>query len=359
VHRLDITKARRLAVQAQMLDAKRPVDLLSTVERLTFLQIDPTAAVAPSADLVAWSRLADRYHPDHLKQAVEEERTIYEMNALLRPMSDLRLYLADMESWPRHEQIRDWLAVNDSFRLDVLELLGTSGPLLSRDIPDTSVQPWQSTGWTNARNVTQMLEFLVRRGEVAIAGRRGRQRLWDVAERVYPPGVVAVPTEEAHRIRDERRLRALGIARSTLPQQPIEPYHVGEAGEPAIVEGVEGEWRVDAELLDIPFQGRTALLSPFDRLIHDRARTEDLFGFEYILEMYKPESQRRWGYFALPILHHDRLVGKLDAKADRKGGVFDVKAIHEDEPFDAATREGVRTEIEGLAPWLELDLSLP
>ena len=339
-----------------MLDSERPVDLLSTVERLTFLQIDPTAAVAPSADLVAWSRLGDRYHTDDLKRAVEEDRTIYEQNALLRPIDDLRLYLADMEAWPLHEQARDWLAVNEPFRRDVLDLLDSSGPLLSRDIPDTSVQPWQSTGWTNTRNVTQMLEFLARQGEVAVAGRRGRQRIWDVAERVYPPGIVAVPTEEAHRIRDERRLRALGIARSNLPQQPIEPYHVGEAGEAATVEGVDGEWRVDPELLDLPFQGRTALLSPFDRLIHDRGRTEDLFGFEYILEMYKPETQRRWGYFALPILHHDHLVGKLDARADRKAGVFGVRAIHEDLPFDAKTRSGVHTEIERLASWLDLEL---
>ena len=339
-----------------MLGSERPVDLLSTVERLTFLQIDPTAAVAPSADLVVWSRLGDRYHPDDLKRAVEEDRTIYEQNALLRPMSDRRLYLADMKSWPRHEQVKNWLAVNDSFRRDILALLATSGPLLSRDILDTSVQPWQSTGWSNARNVTQMLEFLARRGEVAIAGRRGRQRLWDVPERVYPSGIVAVPSEEAHRIRDERRLRALGIARANLPQQPIEPYHVGDVGEAAMVEGVEGEWRVDPVLLDAPFQGRTALLSPFDRLIHDRARTDDLFGFEYVLEMYKPEAQRRWGYFALPILHHDRLVGKLDGRADRKAGVFVARAIHEDVPFDAATREGVRTEIERLARWLDLEL---
>jgi hypothetical protein len=99
---------------------------------------------------------------------------------------------------------------------------------------------------------------------------------------------------------------------------PVEPIDVGEAGEPARVEGVKGEWRVDPAALDGDFEGRTALLSPFDRLIHDRARTQELFDFEYTLEMYKPADKRRWGYFALPILHHDRLVGKVDAKADRK-----------------------------------------
>ena len=341
-----------------MLDSERPDDLLSTVERLTFLQLDPTAAVAPSADLVSWSRLGDRYRPDDLKRAVEEDRTIYEHNALLRPMSDLALFLGDMAAGSRKSgRVEEWLVVNDSFRRDVLRLLGTAGPLLSKDIPDTSVQPWQSTGWTNARNVTQLLEFLAARGEVAIAGRQGRQRLWDVPERVYPPGIVAIPSEEAHRIRGARRLRALGLARPKFPSQPIEDYHVGEAGEPAIVEGVAGEWRVDPELLDRPFHGRTALLSPFDRLIHDRRRAEELFGFEYVLEMYKPEAQRRWGYFALPILHHDHLVGKLDVRADRRAGVLRVNAVYEDVPFDAEIRDGVIAEVEQLASWLGLEPS--
>jgi uncharacterized protein YcaQ len=123
-----------------------------------------------------------------------------------------------------------------------------------------------------------------------------------------------------------------------------------------MVDGVGGEWRVVPEMLDGDFEGRTALLSPFDRLIHDRKRTEELFGFEYTLEMYKPEASRRWGYFALPILHGDRLVGKLDARADRKAGVLRVNAIHEDVQFDRRTKEGVHGEIDSLATWLGLDV---
>ena len=119
---------------------------------------------------------------------------------------------------------------------------------------------------------------------------------------------------------------------------PGEGYYVGDAGEPAEVDGVPGTWRVDPAYLDVAddFTGRTALLSPFDRLIHDRVRAEQLWGFEYILEMYKPKDQRRWGYFALPILHHDRLVGKLDAQADRKAGTLVVNAVHEDVRFTKA-----------------------
>jgi uncharacterized protein YcaQ len=354
VHRLTREQARRIAVRAQLLDSPRPTDLLEIVRRLTLLQLDPTAAVAPSADLVAWSRLGSAYRPEQLKQALEDDRTLFEQNALIRPMSDVGLYLAGATDWPTYEKQRAWLRDNDAFRRDILELLRKSGPLTSRDIPDTCRVPWASTGWTNNRNVTQMLEYLMMRGEVAIAGRVGRERVWDVPERVYPSDVVVPAVEAAERTKNERRLAALGIARAKTTKVPVEPWDVGEVGEPAVVEGVKGEWRVDPSLVEGGFEGRTALLSPFDRLVHDRGRTEELFDFEYTLEMYKPAAQRRWGYFALPILHGDRLVGKLDAAADRKASVLRVNAIHEDVKFTRATTRAVQAELEDLASWLGL-----
>lgn len=234
--------------------------------------------------------------------------------------------------------------------------LRDAGPLHSRDVRDTSQVPWGSTGWTNNRNVTQMLEFLSVRGEVAIAGRVGRQRLWDVADRVYP-NFEPLPLEQAQRRREERRLQALGIARAKTVVVPGEPISVADAGIPVTVEGLDGEWRADPDALDQPFTGRTALLSPFDRLIHDRDRTQSLFDFEYILEMYKPAAKGRWGYFAPPVLHHDRLVGKLDAKADRKAGTFTVNALHEDVRFTKAMRADLESEIEALAAWLGLKVT--
>jgi uncharacterized protein len=352
VHRLSKEQARRIAVRAQLLDARRPTELLAVVQRLTLLQIDPTAAIAPSADLVAWSRLGSAYEPGALQEALEQDRTLFELDAMVRPMSDLGLYLADAADWPSYDKQRDWLRDNDRFRRDILKLLGSSGPLSSRDVPDTCVVPWASTGWTNNRNVTQMLEFLMMRGEVAIAGRVGRERLWDLAERVYPSDVAVPSAEEAERSRNERRLASLGIARQKFRVMPMEPVHVGEAGEPAVVEGVKGEWRVDPAALGDSFEGRTALLSPFDRLVHDRVRAEELFDFEYTLEMYKPAAKRRWGYFALPILHDDRLVGKVDAVADRKASVLRVNAIHEDVRFTRAMTKAVQAELEDLAKWL-------
>lgn len=348
VHRLERVQARRIAIGAQLLDTPRPVDLLEVVHRLTLIQLDPTAAVAPSADLVARTRLGDRYQPAHLTQALQVDRTLFEHRAMVRPMADLALYLAEMAAWPPPGgKARTWLEVNDRFHGDILHLLDTSGPLLSRDIPDGSQVPWPSTGWTNERNVTQMLALLAARGEIAIAGRRGRQRLWDLADRVYPTGAVAVPADEAIRMRDQRRLRSLGVARASV---------VGEAGEAAEIEGTPGGWRVDPAAIGQPFAGRTALLSPFDRLIHDRQRTLELFDFEYVLEMYKPKAQRRWGYFALPVLHNDRLVGKIDATAERKNAILRVHAIHQDIPFTGAITRAVHAELAALASWLGLDL---
>jgi uncharacterized protein YcaQ len=354
VHELTKDQARRIAVRAQLLDAPRPTELLSVVQQLTLLQLDPTAAIAPSADLVAWSRLGSVYEPAQLKQALEEDRALFEFGAVLRPMGDLGLYLAGAADWPPWERTRTWLRGNDRFRRDILKLLGKSGPVASRDIPDTSVVPWASTGWTNDRNVTRMLEILMARGEIAIAGRVGRERLWDLPERVYPADVVVPSVDEAEAMKNERRLAALGIARQKTTAMPVEPIDVGEAGEPAVVEGVKGEWRVDPAALDGDFEVRTALLSPFDRLVHDRARTQELFDFEYTLEMYKPAAKRRWGYFALPILHHDRLVGKVDAKADRKASVLRVHAIHEDVKFTRAMTKDVQAELQDLASWLGL-----
>jgi uncharacterized protein len=364
VHELSRTDARRIAVRAQLLDGSRPTGLLDVVRHLTLLQLDPTAAIAPNAHLVAWSRLGSSYSTTELDAALEN-RTLLELRAMIRPSEDLALYRARMAEWPGTGELpdwaghyRDWVRANDVCRRDILDRLGSSGRLPSRELPDTCAVPWKSTGWTNNRNVTQLLELMVARGEVAVAGRSGGDRLWDLATRVYPDDPV-VPVDEALRIRNERRLRALGIARARGPRYQVEPVDVGEAGEPAVIEGVKGTWRVDPAQLGRPFSGRAALLSPFDRLIHDRKRTNELFAFEYQLEMYKPVAKRRWGYFALPILYGDQLVGKLDAIADRKAGVLRVHAIHQDVSFTKTVTAAVDQEIKDLAHWLELDLMVP
>jgi uncharacterized protein YcaQ len=366
VHKLSRRDARRIAVRAQLLDSARPAGLLDVVRHLTLLQIDQTAAVAPSAQLVVWSRLGSSYPPVELDRALDSG-TLIELQGMIRPGGDLALYRADMARWDSAERgelagwrasVRDWVRANDACRLDILDRLELSGPLRTRDLPDTCWVPWRSSGWNNNRNVSQLLECMVVRGQVAVAGRSGGDRLWDLAERVYPDDPV-VPADEARRIRDERRLRALGIARARGPECPVEPQDVGAAGEPAVIEGVRGEWRVDPSYLGQPFSGRAALLSPLDRLVFDRKRMVEIFEFDYQLEMYKPVAKRRWGYYALPILYGDRLVGKVDATADRRAGVLRVDAIHEDVEFSRTMAAAVDHEIKDLAHWLDLALDRP
>ncbi len=349
-------------MRAQLLDRPRPTDLLDVVRHLTLLQLDPTNAVAPSAELVLWSRFGSAHPYTELAEALED-RTLIDLRGMVRPREDIALYRAEMAAWDTREvtgwraKNQDWVRANDACRRDILDRLDVDGPLPSSAFPDTCVVKWGSTGWNNDRNITMLLDLMVLRGEVAVAGRDGRDRLWDLATRVYPDTVV--PEATALRIRNVRRLRSLGIARARAQEYPVEPSDVAEVGEPAVIEGVKGVWRVDPDQLGQAFAGRAALLSPFDRLVYDRKRLLEIFEFEYGVEMYKPAAKRRWGYYALPILYGDKLVGKLDATADRKAHVLRVDAIHEDTPFTNAMSAAVTAEIRDLARWLSLDLDLP
>ncbi|WP_091786579.1 DNA glycosylase AlkZ-like family protein [Pedococcus dokdonensis] len=363
--RLSRQDARRIAVGAQLLDEPRPTDLLDVVRRLSAVQVDLTAAVAPSADLVCWSRLGRSYRIGDLDDLFQERRVV-ELRGFLRPAEDIALHRAEMEAWPGPEplvdwqmDVADWVSANDECRLDILDQLESEAPLSARQLPDSCVVPWRSTGWTNNKNTQRMLDFMESRGEVAVASRAGRERQWDLASRIYPD-TRAVPAAEAEVERARRRLAALGIARAKAVETQAEPHDVGSVGVVAVVEGLRGQWQVDPEQLSQlgePFRGRTVLLSPLDRLVFDRKRMTELFEFDYQLEMYKPAAKRRWGYWALPILHGDRLVGKLDATADLDGGVLRVDAVHEDEPFPAALRKAVDREISELASWLGLTVA--
>ena len=358
-HQLTPQDARRIAVRAQLLASGRPTDLLETIRHLTLVQDDPTAAVAPSAELVLWSRLGSAYVLGDVRDAVTEGRLV-EMSMMLRPAEDVALFTAEMAAWPGLPPLSDWelalehwVEANDDCRRDILDKLYDEGPLPSSELPDLTLVPWRSSGWNDDRNVRMLLEVMVARGEVASAGREGRVRLWDLAERVYPE-LPPVPLDDALRIRRERRLRGLGIARAKATVMPGEPNHVGDAGEEAVVEGVRGTWRVDPAYLDQAFVGRTALLSPLDRLVMDRKRMAEVFDFDYQLEMYKPAAKRRFGYWAMPVLVGDRLVGKLDATSERDRGVLRVDALHEDEPWDPSVRDDVWAEVEALADFLDL-----
>jgi uncharacterized protein len=301
--KVSVEEARRIAVRAQLLDGSAQ-GVLETVRALGFLQLDPVAAVATPQHLVLWSRLGP-FDTAELDRLLWVERRLFEWNAFIWPIETLPLLRARMRAnrravrYSSERYRREFLQRNVGFRRYVLRELERRGPLLARELEDRSGGRRKEHRWFGKRQVAQMLEALHRVGEVAVVGRRGGQRVWDVAERCYPETEV-VPLREAERLLAEQRFRALGVRLK------------------------DGEWHAHPKVPDAPVPDRVTLLSPFDRLVHDRDRAEALFGFRYRLEMYVPAAQREYGYYVLPLLVGDRLVGRVEPRFDRRTGSLSV-----------------------------------
>jgi uncharacterized protein YcaQ len=297
---VDLEQARRIAIHAQLLDGSA-AGVLGTVRRLGRLQIDPIATVATPQRLVLWSRLGP-YDVTELDRLLWEERRLVEWRAFIYPVETLPI----LHAWMRSRSIlndnaKQFLRENASFRRAVLRELDRRGALLARELDDPHAHRRERHRWWGSRRVGVMLEILCARGEVAVVGRRNGHRVFDLAERWYPPETETLSRAEADRRWDEQRFRSLGV-RLTRTR----------------------EWEAHPDADDSPVPDRVTLLSPFDRLIHDRARAEALFDFYYRLEMYVPKQKREYGYYVLPILVGDRIVGRVEPVWDKRGRTLRV-----------------------------------
>jgi uncharacterized protein YcaQ len=299
---LPVEQARRIAVRAQGLDG-RPRGVLETIRRLGFLQLDPISVVAAPQHLVLWSRMGP-FDPAELDRLLWEERQLVEWDAFLYPIEDLPILKAFMRrrDRPHDRRMIAYLKEHAAFRRYVLKELRERGPLLSREIEDAPGHRREDHRWWGQRKMGLMLEIMAARGDVAVVGRRGKQRVWDLADRWYPE-TETLPLAKARRLSAEKRFRALGVK---LERGRLLPHPEAE---------------------DKPVPERLTFLSPFDRLVHDRDRAEALWGFRYRLEMYVPAAKREYGYYVLPILSGDRLVGRIEPVFDRREKVLRVKGL--------------------------------
>jgi uncharacterized protein len=386
---LDPTLVRRLAVSRQRLTdpvpaAAGPEEIMSVAADLGSLQLDPISVVARSHLLVLWSRLGG-YDPADVEKLLWQERRLFEYwthAAAIVCMDDLPIHSLLMRRYPseRHRQQREWLAANQALRRSILRRLRADGPLPTSAFEDRAVAAWQSSGWTAGRNVDRMLDLLWTQGRILVAGRRGQQRVWDLAQRWLPAWAPTrrPPEREVVRLAAQRSLRALGVATARDIERHFTAYRY--PGLPTVLASLErsrriervrlaadgaerhGPWYVHADDLSLlerleagDWQPRTTLLSPFDNLLINRERTERLFDFRFRLEIYVPKAARQHGYYVLPVLHGDRLIGRVDPALDRKRGRLIVHAVHAEPDAPASAGPAVAAALQDLAAWLGAD----
>jgi uncharacterized protein YcaQ len=345
--KLTIAEARRRAVFGQLLPAPKETSILDVVRHVGYLQLDPTNSIARSHLLVLWSRLGD-FDEAELERLRWETRELYEYAAAIVSTEDHPIHKTHMRRFPDAyggpwpAQLQKWMRDNAALRRSIVSQLRKNGATAGRDLEDISKRSWRSTGWTNNRNVSRMLELMHAKGEILVVGRSGGQRVWDLGEHWLPKDSERLTAPQADRLMMERSARNLGVATASEIRREFFAGGPWPGPEPAFkslvrdqtllpveVEGLKGERYVHRDMLQVPAQRRsfTTFLSPFDPLIRDRKRSIALWNFDFKLEIYVPKAKRRYGYFVLPILHADDLVGRIEPVFDRKTGVLGVQGV--------------------------------
>lgn len=351
-----------MAISAQQLDGpdRGGEAMLDVIRRLGCLQLDPVSAVTPSHRLVLWSRLGS-YPQVQLDRLLWRDRALFEYWAHAASIvltEDFPIHRAYMRRYARGEtpwsaRVQGWVRDNEALRKYVLQKIRREGAQPARAFDDNSDRAWVSGGWNSGRNVDRMLAFLWLSGELMVSRRQGGHRWWDLSRRCLPDWTPRQRLSSATLVglAAERSLRALGVARpidiqnhfipGRYPGLPLILGKLERAGKIVPVQidsgsrALPGRWYVHAG--DLPtldridagdWRPKTTLLSPFDNLIRDRARTRLLFDFDYSLEIYLPATRRRYGYYVLPVLDGDLLVGRIDVVMNRAEQRLDLKAVH-------------------------------
>lgn len=371
------TDARNLmlAVQGLLTPPAAPAakpDVLAAIRRMGVLQIDTIHVVARSPYLTLFSRLGD-YDPAWLDEHLAEGNLFeyWAHAACFLPIEDYplqrRFMLDGVRGW---HDARPWIESHAGLVDGILARMRAEGGLRSADFENEK----PAGGWWAWKDEKVALEVLFVLGEVMVARRDKFQRVYDLPGRVLP-GWDKLPVPDTAAVRRELVLRSvekLGVAR---PSWVWDYYRLAKTGLPALlrelaaqgelietaVEGWDGPVYVhpaNAALLDQALAGElrptyTTLLSPFDPLTWDRARARELFDFDYQIECYTPAAKRRYGYFSLPVLRRGALVARLDAKAHRREGRFEVRSLHFEPTvtLDDALREDLTAAIQRCADW--------
>jgi uncharacterized protein len=349
--------------------------ILPAVRRMKALQIDTIHVVARSPYLVLWSRLGD-YAPAWLDELLAEGDVFeyWAHAACFLPREHYGYYRRWMLDKTNRIQKHTaaWLAANRALGRRVLARIRDEGPLRSADFERQDGR--KGGGWWDWKAEKMALEVLFTLGKLLVARRQNFQRVYDLTERVRPDWQdrLAPPADKATRHLIRASVEALGVAKPewvaeylflNQPKRPIAAMIRRMAKDGELVEVAVDDWTEPGyalpgwveEHLEQTAQPavRTTLLSPFDPVCWDRARLSELFGFDYQIECYTPQAKRRYGYFTLPILHGDRIVGRLDPKAHRRDGVMEVKALHL-EPGVKPTAdlvEGLKQTLAQFAAW--------
>jgi hypothetical protein len=375
--------ARRMFVAAQHLE-NRSYGMMDTIRQLGCVQIDPTKVVIQTQYLVLFSRLGayDRAEFDNL---MWKERQLFEYWAHCAslvltehyPIFEYQMkrrYTSD-STWAK--RVREWMESNEALHQHVLQVLNERDAVSISEFEGRELEAldWHSTGWTNGRNISRLLDTLWFQGKISVAGRLPNTRLWALTEKILPEWTPRedLSPEEVTRRSVRVALKALGVGnkkhiknhftRGEYPELDKVLKDMEKEGEieRVTVEQEGSVWKGDYYILDQAllqrvesgdWQPKFTLLSPFDNLICDRDRTLQMFNFHFRLEIYTPKEKRQYGFFVLPILDGDQLVGRVDPQLDRKNKVLNVHAVHWERKPTAAQQKQLTRTLEQLAGWL-------